>query len=162
MGAVRVAHRRRHADCLATLFNRWVIQASRNSSPGSPLNVEDGYDTDGDGIGNDRPVVSNLKGADGNIRLRRLPGSTVLLRHALLGSEPLVHLFALRSCDAELGPLDCPGHWDPPGKPGGQKHAYQPRLPGMGYEPSAREFKLYENLTMQFRANCSTSSTTAE
>jgi len=44
---------------LGNIVNRWVIAGVTQFQAGSPMNVEDGYDTDGDGIGNDRPVIGN-------------------------------------------------------------------------------------------------------
>lgn len=44
---------------LGNFVNRWTIAGVTQFQSGSPENVEDGYDTDGDGIGNDRPVVGN-------------------------------------------------------------------------------------------------------
>jgi hypothetical protein len=46
---------------LGNMVNRWVIAGVSEFNSGSPMNVEDGYDTDGDGIGNDRPVLGNPK-----------------------------------------------------------------------------------------------------
>jgi hypothetical protein len=41
--------------------NHWVIAGVTQFQSGSPLNVETGYDVDGDGIANDRPIIGNAK-----------------------------------------------------------------------------------------------------
>jgi hypothetical protein len=46
---------------VGNLVNRWTIAGVTQFQSGTPENVEDGYDTDGDGIGNDRPVLGNPK-----------------------------------------------------------------------------------------------------
>lgn len=46
---------------VGNFVNRWSIGGVTQFEAGNPQNVEDGYDTDGDGIGNDRPVVGNPK-----------------------------------------------------------------------------------------------------
>ena len=46
---------------VGNFVNRWTIAGVTQFEAGSPENVEDGYDTDGDGIGNDRPVLGNPK-----------------------------------------------------------------------------------------------------
>lgn len=51
-GAMKVA---------GNVVNHWAIAGVTQFQSGSPLNVEDGYDTDGDGISNDRPVLGNPK-----------------------------------------------------------------------------------------------------
>jgi len=46
---------------VGNVVNNWVIAGVTQFQAGSPMNVEDGYDTDGDGISNDRPVLGNPK-----------------------------------------------------------------------------------------------------
>jgi hypothetical protein len=46
---------------IGNVVNNWVIAGVTQFQAGSPMNVEDGYDTDGDGISNDRPVLGNPK-----------------------------------------------------------------------------------------------------
>lgn len=43
------------------LVNHWQVAGITQFQSGSPENVEVGFDVNGDGISNDRPVVSNLK-----------------------------------------------------------------------------------------------------
>lgn len=43
------------------VVNHWSIAGVTQFQTGSPVNVEDGYDTDGDGVSNDRPEVGNPK-----------------------------------------------------------------------------------------------------
>jgi len=47
------------AKVLGNIVNRWTIAGVTQFEAGNPMNVEDGYDTDGDGISNDRPVIGN-------------------------------------------------------------------------------------------------------
>jgi hypothetical protein len=51
-GAARVA---------GAIVNGWTFGAVSNFQSGNPINVEIGYDWNGDGIGNDRPILSNPK-----------------------------------------------------------------------------------------------------
>ncbi len=46
---------------LGNIVNRWQIAGITQFQTGSPQNVEVGYDVNGDGISNDRPVLSNPK-----------------------------------------------------------------------------------------------------
>jgi outer membrane receptor protein involved in Fe transport len=56
-----VWHTEGAVKALGMIANHWVITGVSEFQSGSPQNVEDGYDTDGDGIGNDRPVLGNPK-----------------------------------------------------------------------------------------------------
>ena len=46
---------------VGNLVNRWAIAGITQFQSGTPENVETGFDTNGDGIGNDRPLVGNPK-----------------------------------------------------------------------------------------------------
>jgi hypothetical protein len=46
---------------VGNFVNRWTIGGVTQFEAGNPENVEDGYDTDGDGISNDRPVIGSTK-----------------------------------------------------------------------------------------------------
>jgi hypothetical protein len=46
---------------LGNIANRWSIAGITQFQSGSPENVEVGYDVNGDGISNDRPVIGNPK-----------------------------------------------------------------------------------------------------
>ena len=46
---------------VGNVVNHWAIAGVSQFQTGTTLNVEDGYDTDGDGIGNDRPIIGNVK-----------------------------------------------------------------------------------------------------
>jgi hypothetical protein len=46
---------------VGNLVNRWAIGGITQFQSGSPENVEVGYDVNGDGIGNDRPILGNAK-----------------------------------------------------------------------------------------------------
>ncbi len=46
---------------LGNIVNHWSIAGITSFQSGTPMNVETGYDTNGDGIGNDRPILSNKK-----------------------------------------------------------------------------------------------------
>lgn len=46
---------------LGNIVNRWTVAGITQFQSGSPENVEVGYDVNGDGISNDRPVVGNPK-----------------------------------------------------------------------------------------------------
>lgn len=46
---------------LGNIVNHWSVAGITQIQSGSPLNVETGYDTNGDGISNDRPILSNKK-----------------------------------------------------------------------------------------------------
>lgn len=46
---------------LGNIANHWAIAGVTQFQSGPPLNVEDGFDVDGDGIGNDRPALGNPK-----------------------------------------------------------------------------------------------------
>ena len=44
---------------LGNIVNHWSLAGVTQFQSGTPMNVETGYDTNGDGIGNDRPILSN-------------------------------------------------------------------------------------------------------
>jgi hypothetical protein len=46
---------------VGNLVNHWAFAGITQFQTGSPMNIETGYDGDGDGISNDRPVLSNPK-----------------------------------------------------------------------------------------------------
>ncbi|MBB5057184.1 hypothetical protein HDF16_001869 [Granulicella aggregans] len=46
---------------VGNLVNRWSIAGITQFQTGTPENVEVGYDVNGDGIGNDRPILGNPK-----------------------------------------------------------------------------------------------------
>ena len=46
---------------VGNIVNRWALSGITQFQSGSTHNVEVGYDVDGDGIGNDRPVLGNPK-----------------------------------------------------------------------------------------------------
>ena len=56
-----VWHTQGGMQAISSAVNHWAITGVTQFQSGSPMNVEDGYDTDGDGIGNDRPVLGNPK-----------------------------------------------------------------------------------------------------
>ena len=49
---------------LGAIVNHWAFAGITQFQTGSPMNVEVGTDVDGDGIGNDRPILSNPKASD--------------------------------------------------------------------------------------------------
>jgi hypothetical protein len=56
-----VWHTEGSTKVLGNIVNRWSIAGITQFQSGSPENVEVGYDSNGDGISNDRPVLSNPK-----------------------------------------------------------------------------------------------------
>jgi Carboxypeptidase regulatory-like domain/TonB-dependent Receptor Plug Domain len=46
---------------LGNIVNRWAVAGITQFQSGTPENVEAGYDVDGDGISNDRPLLANPK-----------------------------------------------------------------------------------------------------
>jgi len=46
---------------LGNVVNRWSVAGITQFQSGTPENVEVGYDVNGDGIGNDRPIIGNAK-----------------------------------------------------------------------------------------------------
>jgi len=46
---------------VGNVVNNWTIAGITQFQSGTPMNVETGYDTNGDGITNDRPLLSNPK-----------------------------------------------------------------------------------------------------
>ena len=46
---------------VGNIVNHWAIAGVTQFQTGSPENVENGFDVDGDGIGNDRPILNNPK-----------------------------------------------------------------------------------------------------
>jgi hypothetical protein len=135
---------------VGNIVNRWVISGVTQFQSGSPLNVEDGYDTDGDGIGNDRPVVSNPKA----------PMATYAFddswfygaSQGTLCSGPSLW-YTYLPCEV-VTPSSV--HWivpaigTHPANPVGRNTLTSPGFQEWDMN-IAREFKLYENLTMQFR-----------
>ncbi|MGO8932129.1 MAG: carboxypeptidase regulatory-like domain-containing protein [Terracidiphilus sp.] len=136
---------------LGNIVNRWAISGITQFQSGSPLNVEDGYDTDGDGIGNDRPVLGNPKAPmatyafDDSWFTGGPSGGT-------LCSGPSLW-FTNNPCEV-VTPTSV--HWIIPAI---GTHPTNPvsrnTLTSPGFQEwdmnVAREFKLYENVTMQLR-----------
>jgi hypothetical protein len=56
-----VLHTEGAMKVVGNVINHWSIAGITQFQSGSPLNVETGYDTNGDGINNDRPYVGNPK-----------------------------------------------------------------------------------------------------
>jgi hypothetical protein len=56
-----VLHTEGGMKVVGNVINHWSIAGITQFQSGTPLNVETGYDTNGDGITNDRPIVSNPK-----------------------------------------------------------------------------------------------------
>ncbi len=135
---------------LGNIVNRWAISGVSQFQSGSPLNVEDGYDTDGDGIANDRPVLGNPKA----------PMATYAfddswfygVSQGTLCSGPSLW-YTNNPCEV-VTPDQV--HWIIPAI---GTHPASPvsrnSLTSPGFQEwdmnFAREFKLHENLTMQFR-----------
>jgi hypothetical protein len=46
---------------IGNIANHWALAGVTQFQSGPPLNVEDGFDVDGDGISNDRPMLGNPK-----------------------------------------------------------------------------------------------------
>jgi Carboxypeptidase regulatory-like domain len=56
-----VWHTERGMKVLGNVVNHWSIAGITSFQSGTPMNVETGFDTNGDGISNDRPLLSNPK-----------------------------------------------------------------------------------------------------
>lgn len=56
-----VLHTEGGMQVVGNIINHWSISGITQFQTGAPMNVETGYDTNGDGINNDRPILSNKK-----------------------------------------------------------------------------------------------------
>jgi len=134
---------------VGNIVNRWALAGISQFQSGSVHNVEDGFDNDGDGIGNDRPMLGNVKA----------PMATYAFDASWLGyptgsycSGPSVWY-----TNDDCHPVDANSvHWligpygTHPATPIG-RNSYT----GPGYQQwdmnIQRSFKIYEGLTMYFR-----------
>ena len=57
----RVWHTEGGMKIIGNVVNHWAIAGVTQLQSGNTENVENGFDVDGDGIGNDRPILSNKK-----------------------------------------------------------------------------------------------------
>lgn len=136
---------------VGNIVNRWIIAGITQFQGGSPLNVEDGYDTDGDGISNDRPVVGNPKAPmasyafDDSWFTGGPSTGTLCSGPSLWYTSDPCHVVSSSSVHWIIPPIAT--H---PSNAVGRNSLYSP-----GYQEwdmnIAREFKLHENLTLQLR-----------
>jgi hypothetical protein len=146
-----VWHTQGAMQAVGNVVNRWVFAGISAFQSGSPLNVEDGYDTDGDGVSNDRPVVGNPKAPiasyafDDSWQYGTSQG-TLCSGPAFWNTNLPCEVVSPSSVHWII-----PAYGTHPATPVSRNTLFTP-----GYQQwdmnIARQFKLYENLTMDLRS----------
>ncbi|MGA3048889.1 MAG: carboxypeptidase regulatory-like domain-containing protein [Terracidiphilus sp.] len=134
---------------VGNIANHWALAGITQFQSGSVHNVEVGYDNDGDGISNDRPMLGNPKA----------PMATYAFDSSWLGDAPGTYCSgpSVWNSNDNCHPVTADSvHWlvgpfgTHPATPVGRNSYYGP-----GYQQwdvnIQRSFKLYERLTMDFR-----------
>jgi hypothetical protein len=135
---------------IGNIVNRWAIAGVTQLQSGSTENVEDGFDVDGDGIGNDRPNLGNPKA----------PLNTYAVDNAWFtgvsdGTVCSGPTFWYTSLDCQPVSRDSV-HWIIPGYDQyATKAVSRNSMYGPGFQQwdmnIQRSFKLHENITLDFR-----------
>ncbi|MGA2849484.1 MAG: carboxypeptidase regulatory-like domain-containing protein [Terracidiphilus sp.] len=134
---------------VGNVVNRWALAGITQFQSGSVHNVEDGFDNDGDGISNDRPMLGNPKAP---LASYAFDASWLGYASGSYCSGPSVWY-----TNDDCHPVDANSvHWligpygTHPSTPIGRNSYYGP-----GYQQwdvnVQRSFKIYERLTMDFR-----------
>jgi hypothetical protein len=136
---------------VGNVVNNWVFAGVTQFQAGSPMNVETGYDEDGDGISNDRPIVGNPKA----------PLTTYAYDDSWFSGGPSTGTlcsgpslwYTNLPCEV-VSPSSV--HWivpaigTHPAQPVGRNTLFSPRYQQWDMN-IARDFKLYENATLDLR-----------
>jgi hypothetical protein len=134
---------------VGNVVNHWAIAGISQFQSGTPENVEVGYDVDGDGISNDRPVLGNKKAP---LATYAFDASWLGYASGTLCSGPSVW-YTNDDCHV-VDPASV--HWvvpafgTHPANPVGRNSLYSPGFQQWDMNIQ-RSFKLHEKVTLDFR-----------
>jgi len=132
---------------VGNIANHWALAGVSQFQSGSNLNVEDGFDVDGDGIGNDRPSLGNPKA----------PLSTYAVDGSWFGVDGFCSGPSFYYTNDDCHPVSADSvHWLIPGYDQYPAHPIgRNSFQGPGYQQwdvnVQRSFKLSERFMLDFR-----------